>query len=38
MDTLDWKTVLPDGVVEVGESSSGRYLYVGGVLGHGGLC
>jgi WD40-like Beta Propeller Repeat len=38
IDTLDWKIVLPDNVGDVGESPDGRYLYVGGVLGHGGLC
>jgi hypothetical protein len=36
--TLDWDIVLPAGVTDVGESPNGRYLVVGGVLGHGGLC
>jgi len=38
IETFEWNAVLPEEVVDVGESSSGRYLYVGGVLGHGGLC
>ena len=37
-DTLQWKIVLPENVVDVVQSPDGRYLTVGGVLGHGGVC
>jgi hypothetical protein len=38
IETLQWNIVLPESVTDVGESPDGRYLIVGGVLGHGGLC
>lgn len=38
IETLNWNALLPEDVIDVGQSSSGRYLYIGGVLGHGGLC
>jgi len=38
IETLQWKIVLPENLVDVVESPDGRFLAVGGVLGHGGLC